>query len=124
MICIAGSSELAQDGLGAFQESLLPQGGAQMQVTYANQIAKYAVKVTDESRIPYFIEQAVRYAVMGRPGAAYVEVAGDTLRRRIQLDDVHFPPRVANPPLQPAPPDDVRRALELLAEAKAPLIIT
>merc|ERR1719382_624742 len=32
MITIAGSSELGQDGLGAFQEALPPQGGAQVQV--------------------------------------------------------------------------------------------
>ena len=81
MICIAGSSELSQDGLGAFQESLPPQGGSQIQVQYpAAGICKYVVKATDGDRVPFFIEQAVRYAINGRPGAVYVEVAGDTLR--------------------------------------------
>lgn len=124
MLVIAGSSELSQDGLGAFQESLPPQGGAQIQATYASQVGKYAIKATDASRVPYFIEQAIRYAVMGRPGATYVEIGGDTLRHRVDLDDIHFPAMVSNPVLQPAPAGDVKRALEVLAAAKSPLIIT
>lgn len=124
MLCLAGASELGQDGLGAFQESLPPQGGAQIQVSYPSGVSKYAVKATDTARIPFFIEQAVRYSVMGRPGAVYVEVGGDTLRERVSLDDVHFPPMAANPPLQPAPAADIKRALETLAGAQAPLIIT
>mmetsp|Transcript_11021 Transcript_11021/g.20567 ORF Transcript_11021/g.20567 Transcript_11021/m.20567 type:complete len:580 (-) Transcript_11021:29-1768(-) len=124
MIVIAGSSELSQDGLGAFQESLAPRGGAQIQVTYPSQVGKYAVKATDPKRIPFFIEQAVRYAVMGRPGATYVEVGGDTLREKVSsMNDVYFPPMVRDPPLQPAPSADIQRALSLLAGAKAPLLI-
>jgi len=124
MICIAGASELSQDGLGAFQEALPPQGGAQIQVSYATQVTKYAVKATDSSRIPFFIEQAVRYATMGRPGAAYVEVGGDTLREKVNTDDVYYPPICRSPPLTPAPAADVKHALQVLAGASSPLIIT
>jgi len=122
MICIAGSSELSQDGLGAFQESLPPQGGAQMQVQMPYAVCKYAVKATDGARIPFFIEQAVRYSIMGRPGATYVEVAGDTLRDQIP-GDIHYPPRCADPPLVPALDSEIKRALACLAGAKSPLLI-
>lgn len=124
MICIAGSSELSQDGLGGFQESLPPQGGAQIQVEYARSVAKFAVKATDPARVPFFIEQAVRYSIMGRPGAAYVEIAGDTLRASVPKDDVYYPPKCLDPPLTPAPASEIKRALQVLAAAKNPLIVT
>jgi 2-hydroxyacyl-CoA lyase 1 len=122
MICIAGSSELGQDGLGAFQESLPPQGGAQNQVMMPWSVCKYAAKCTEGERIPYMIEQAVRYSVMGRPGAVYVEIAGDTLRDRVN-GDVYYPPICPNPPLVPALDSEIQRALACLASAKSPLLI-
>mmetsp|Transcript_86681 Transcript_86681/g.245751 ORF Transcript_86681/g.245751 Transcript_86681/m.245751 type:complete len:576 (-) Transcript_86681:101-1828(-) len=122
MICVAGSSELGQDGLGAFQEALPPQGGAQMQVQMPYAVCKYAVKATQGERIPFFIEQAIRYSVMGRPGAAYVEVAGDTLRDEV-TGDIYYPPIVPNPPLVPAIDSEIKKALVCLSQAKSPLVI-
>lgn len=122
MICIAGSSELEQDGLGAFQEALAPQGGAQLQSQMPYTVCKYAAKVTHADRIPYVLEQAVRYSVMGRPGACYVEIAGDTLRDLVQTD-VYYPPICPNPPMTMAPDTEIGRALACLKGAKSPLII-
>lgn len=122
LLCIAGSSELGQDGLGAFQEALPPQGGAQMQVQMPYAVCKYAVKAAEAARIPYFVEQAVRYSIMGRPGAAYVEVAGDTLRDEVK-EEIHYPPKCADPPMSPALESDIKRALACLAGAKSPLLI-
>ena len=123
MICIAGSSELSQDGLGAFQESLPPQGGSQIQVQYpAAGICKYVVKATDGDRVPFFIEQAVRYAINGRPGAVYVEVAGDTLREPTD-PEIYYPPKCADPAMVYADPASVTKALKILGAAKSPLLI-
>jgi len=122
MICVAGSSELGQDGLGAFQESLPPQGGSQIQMQFPVSVCKYVGKATDSARIPFFVEQAIRYAVMGRPGATYVEVAGDTLRNRA-TDDIYYPPPCKSPPLVPALASLVKNALTCLAGAKSPLVI-
>eukprot|EP00425_Heterocapsa_triquetra_P015526 CAMPEP_0195151754 /NCGR_PEP_ID=MMETSP0448-20130528/181129_1 /TAXON_ID=66468 /ORGANISM="Heterocapsa triquestra, Strain CCMP 448" /LENGTH=98 /DNA_ID=CAMNT_0040190471 /DNA_START=1 /DNA_END=293 /DNA_ORIENTATION=+ len=98
--------------MGAFQEAIPQQGGSQMQALLPSVLCKYAVRATDPARIPFFIEQAVRYSIMGRPGAVYVEVAGDTLRNSVAGDvNVHYPPICANPPLSPAPGMEVRRAL-------------
>lgn len=123
MICLAGSSELSQDGLGAFQESLPPQGGAQMQLQYTTTMCKYAVKATDPNRIPFLIEQAVRYSINGRPGAVYVEVAGDTLRESVNAG-LYYPPKCIDPPITLAPVCEVNKALELLKSAQTPLLIT
>ncbi len=121
-ICIAGSSEVSQDGLGAFQESLPPQGGAQLQLQYAaSGMCKYAAKVTKAERTPFYIEQAVRYAINGRPGGAYIEIAGDTLREKV--GGVQYPPKCLDPPMVFANPADVDRAMAVLANATSPLII-
>lgn len=122
MICVAGASELSQDGLGAFQETLPPQGGAQMQLQMPYAVCKYVAKATQGDRIPFFIEQAIRYSVMGRPGASYVEVAGDTLRDEV-TGDIYYPPICPNPPMVPAIASEISRALDCLSKAKAPLII-
>lgn len=121
MVVIAGSSELAQDGLGAFQEALPPQGGSQMQVDLAKSVCKYAVKVASGDRIPFHLEQAMRYAMMGRPGATYVEVAGDTLRD--EVSEVFFPPKCPSPPVSCAPESEIDRALRCLSQARSPLLI-
>jgi len=123
MICIAGSSELEQDGLGAFQESLPPQGGAQMQLQYVVPVCKYSVKATEIERIPFFVEQAVRYAKNGRPGATYVEIAGDTLRKSCAASQIYYPSMGIDPPLSLAPSAEIQRALRVLKGAKRPLII-
>ena len=123
MICVAGASELAQNGLGAFQESLPPQGGSQIQVQYpAAGICKYVVKATNGDRVPFFIEQAVRYSIQGRPGAVYVEVAGDTLRQPTD-PQIYYPPRCADPALTFADPKAILKALKILGNAKKPLLI-
>ena len=123
MICVAGASELAQNGLGAFQESLPPQGGSQIQAQYpAAGICKYVVKATDGNRVPFFIEQAVRYSIQGRPGAVYVEVAGDTLRQPTD-PQVYYPPRCADPALTFADSKAILKALTILSNAKNPLVI-
>merc|ERR1711904_261718 len=85
-------------------------------------VCKYVAKATDVSRIPYHIEQAVRYSLMGRPGATYVEIAGDLLRTRAE-GSVYYPPLCPNPPVQPAADTNIKRALACLAAAKSPLLI-
>ena len=122
MLCIAGSSELSQDGLGAFQESWNPQGGAQMQIKYPEPACKYTAKIDNADRIPFFVEQAVRYAINGRPGASYLEIGGDTLREMVPAG-TYFPPMTPDPPLQEAASSEVKKAMAVLKSAKSPLII-
>lgn len=123
MICVAGASELALDGLGSFQESLPPSGGAQIQSLYTTSVCKYSAKATDPVRIPFYVEQAVRYSIHGRPGAVYLEVAGDTLRVPVATANVHYPPRCRDPAITLAEPAMIKEAAKLLASAKFPLLI-
>ena len=90
MICIAGASEIDQDGLGAFQESLPARGGAQLQTRFVIEATKYTARITDARRISYFLNQAMRYATRGRPGAVYVEIPGDILRAKAPPQETSF----------------------------------
>ena len=65
MIHIGGASPTYQNGMGAFQE--------ERQVMAATPYCKYAQEVDRADRIPYFVEQAVRTSIYGRPGAVYLD---------------------------------------------------
>src|SRR5512140_2533137 len=64
MILIGGASAVWQNGTGAFQE--------EDQVMAARPFTKYAHAVEQVERIPFYVEQAVRHALYGRPGATYL----------------------------------------------------
>eukprot|EP00924_Labyrinthula_sp_SR-Ha-C_P009382 augustus_masked-scaffold_2-processed-gene-22.47-mRNA-1 protein AED:0.07 eAED:0.07 QI:0/-1/0/1/-1/1/1/0/579 len=128
LLVIGGSSELELDGLGAFQESLPPQGGAQMQLSYVQNVTKYAAKIVHTERIPFYVEQALRYATHGRPGAVYLEIAGDSLRNpvdteKINLDNLEAVVSQHPVRLTQAPRSEILRSLNLLQKAKTPLVI-
>ena len=65
MILIGGASDIAQDGMGAFQEA--------PQVEAARPFVKYAARIDNVKRIPYLVEQAVRISMYGRPGPVYLD---------------------------------------------------
>src|SRR5213593_1412907 len=58
MLLLGGSSDIAQHGMGAFQEA--------PQVESARPYCKYAAEVDRIERIPYFVEQAVRTSIYGQ----------------------------------------------------------
>src|SRR3990170_7394740 len=71
MILLGGASDAKQAGMGAFQEA--------PQVEAARPWCKYAAQVDRVDRIPYFIEQAVRMSMYGRPGPVYLDFPGDII---------------------------------------------
>ena len=123
MICIGGSHERRERGRGAFQE--VGAAGDCHQLDYVRPAAKYAAALDDARRIPFFVEQAVRYATLGRPGAAYLDVPADLMREFIPVgsDAARQPPRCPGPRLTQAAPADVAAAVALLRGARAPLLI-
>ena len=59
MLLLGGASDTFQDGMGAFQEA--------PQIEAARPFCKYAARVDSVARIPYYVEQAVRTSIYGRP---------------------------------------------------------
>jgi 2-hydroxyacyl-CoA lyase 1 len=115
MILLGGASDMSQHGMGAFQEA--------PQVEAARPWVKYAADVDRIDRIPYFVEQAVRTSMYGRPGPVYLDLPGDIITGKV--DDEQAPQR---PPLGPAPrfladPASVEAAVAALKTAERPLVI-
>ncbi len=115
MILIGGASDTYQEGGGAFQEA--------PQVEAARLFTKYSARPDSVRRIPYFVEQAVRTTISGRPGAAYLDLPDDMITGSVDESEVAFPPRCPEPPRSLADPAAVSRAAEVLRDAERPLVI-
>jgi acetolactate synthase-1/2/3 large subunit len=113
MVLLSGHAPLSQLGAGAFQE--LDQVGAARPVTKASWLAESAERLGDD------IARALALATTGRPGPVHVSLPGDVLEAVVANA-----PRAAARAPQLATDRSVgavRETLELLADAKRPLII-
>ena len=115
MIHIGGASPTYQNGMGAFQE--------ERQVMAATPYCKYAHQVDRASRIPYFVEQAVRTSIYGRPGASYLDLPDDVIREEIDEGAAPAAATVPEPPRFQAAPESIEAALDVLESAERPLVI-
>ena len=115
MILIGGASPTYQDGMGAFQE--------ERQVELASPYCKYAQGVERADRIPFYVEQAVRTSLFGRPGPVYLDMPDDVIRGEVDEDSVIAAATVGEPPRSQASPDDIEAALSALESAERPLVI-
>ncbi|MDY7102383.1 MAG: thiamine pyrophosphate-binding protein [Actinomycetota bacterium] len=86
-------------------------------------ITKYSDACYETGRIAEYIELAIRNALSGVPGPAFLEIPLDTLSAPVDLDAVAVPRfrdyRVA----AAAPRPEVERAAELLAAAERPMVM-
>ena len=75
-------------------------------------------------RIPFFVEQAVRASISGRPGAVHLDVPADIMRVVMDPTELTQPRKCPDPKIQICHQDDIEAAMALLRSAKAPLVIT
>ena len=115
LVLIGGANDSFQNGAGAFQEL--------SQVEAARPLTKYAARPDSVARIPYYVEQAVRTSLYGRPGPVYLDLPNDLLVGEIGVDEVELPPRCPEAPASLATPESVDEAIRLLREARRPLVI-
>src|SRR3954449_3902784 len=115
MVLLGGANALDQNGMGAFQE--------ERQVLATTPFTKYSHVVERVERIPFYVEQAVRTAWYGRPGATYLDLPDDVILARIDEDDVTMAPTIPPPPRSQASDADVRAALDVLHSGERPLVI-
>jgi 2-hydroxyacyl-CoA lyase 1 len=115
MLLIGGANDSFQNGQGAFQEA--------PQVEAARPFVKYAARPDRADRLPFYVEQAVRTSIYGRPGAVYLDLPNDLIVDQVEEDQVTWKPRCSDPPRSQADPASVARALELLRRAERPLVI-
>jgi 2-hydroxyacyl-CoA lyase 1 len=115
MILLGGASAVPQNGMGAFQE--------ERQVLAVTPFTKYAHAVEHPQRIPYYVEQAVRTSLYGRPGASYLDLPDDVLTAELPLSSVRDSRTVPDPPRSTVGATEIDAALAALKSAENPLVI-
>ncbi|KAJ3088763.1 2-hydroxyacyl-CoA lyase 1 [Quaeritorhiza haematococci] len=115
MIVIGGSSETAQENMGAFQE--IPQ------VEACRLYTKFTTRPGSIRQIPFVVEKAVRMSTYGRPGACYIDIPAEYVTTKVNESTIVFPPRCPDPPKSLADPSAVEKAAQAIANAKNPLVI-
>ncbi len=115
MILIGGASGIVQNGRGAFQE--------ERQVMAASMFCKYAHAVEDARRIPFYVEQAVRTAFYGRPGAVYLDLPDDVILQQVEESEVPGAATIPDAPRPQAMDDNIEAALGAIESAERPLVI-
>jgi oxalyl-CoA decarboxylase len=119
MIQISGSSNRALVDLqrGDYQDL--------DQLNAAKPFAKAAYRIARIEDIGRGIARAIRTAVSGRPGGVYLDIPGEVLSQAMDASaaaDTIW--RVVDPaPRQLPAPDAIDRALDVLAQARRPLIV-
>ena len=86
-------------------------------------ITKYADACYETYRIPEYIELAIRHAVSGIPGPAYLEIPMDIFMGQAEWEQARVPVIRTQPPRIQPDRDYVRQAIELLAKAKRPMLM-
>jgi acetolactate synthase-1/2/3 large subunit len=86
-------------------------------------ITKYCDAVYQTKRIPEYVELAIRHAVSGIPGPAYLEIPMDVFMGQCEWADAPVPRIKTEPPRLSPDRAEVRAALELLANAKRPMVM-
>jgi oxalyl-CoA decarboxylase len=119
MIQISGSSERNIIDLRQGDYEELDQLNA------AKPFAKAAFRVDRPQDIGLGVARAIRAAVSGRPGGVYLDLPAAFLRATVQdeVGQVAVFQAVDPGPAQIPAPESITRALDLLAQAKRPLIV-
>ena len=119
MIQISGSSErhLVDMQRGDYEEL--------DQLSAARPFAKAAYRIGRVEDIGLGVARAIRTAVSGRPGGVYLDIPGAVLAEAIEAEvAADTISRVIDPdPAQLPAPEAVDRALQLLVQARRPLIV-
>ena len=119
----ANSPILVIGGQGPF--SNLRRGSLQEMdhVAVMKPITKWADTCYDTKRIPDYIEMALRNAVSGNPGPAFLEIPMDVLSGEVEWDEVRMPKMRPEAPLLTPAMTDINEAAGILAGAERPVMM-
>jgi 2-hydroxyacyl-CoA lyase 1 len=115
MVCLAGANDSYQMGMGAFQEAPQMQAAAPW--------VKYAAQPESTARLPFYIEQAVKNSIYGRPGPTYLDLMGDVISGKVEEGSLRQYPTAPDPPRAMTDPSAVSDAIDALKTAQNPLVI-
>lgn len=120
VIAIGGSTALLTREVGVFQEIDL--------LSIMKPITKRAWQIGRTERIPAYVGMAFRHALSYKPGPVYLDCPADVLKGKVRESQVldseeEIDPEGINRAHPAGDPEAVRKAVQLLWEAKRPLII-
>jgi thiamine pyrophosphate-dependent acetolactate synthase large subunit-like protein len=117
VIAIGGSAPMRGWTLDTFQEM--------EQVSMMKPIVKSAYRIDLGYRIPEYISIAFREALDGKRGPVYLDLPGDILSGKVDEEKINWVKGNYRTDARPAgDPALVRKAVDLLAQARKPLIVT
>jgi acetolactate synthase-1/2/3 large subunit len=116
IIAIGGASPQRALTMDAFQEM--------DQLAMMRPVVKAAHRVENAQQLPNLMSVAFRQALDGKRGPVYLDLPGDILSQKVEESAIRWPKgyRVESRPA--GDPALLRRAVELLAAAKRPLLVT
>jgi len=128
VIFVTGSSTMKRSGAGGFKEI--------DDVRIAEPLSKYSISVTDGNRIPELVDRAWQIATSGYPGPVHLSIPVDIMFSSFDEDCAADERPFANFASKHAPdaghlithrawpqPQALAKTLELIVEAKHPIII-
>ncbi len=115
MLLLGGANDSYQNEQGAFQEA--------PQVESARPFVKLSTRPDRVSRVPLYIEKAVRTSLYGRPGAVYVDLPNDVITEQIDESRLEWRAKCPEAPRSLADPRAVETAIAALRGAERPLVI-
>jgi acetolactate synthase-1/2/3 large subunit len=112
VIAIASASNVANAGMGAFQEA--------DQISLLKPLTKWCERITGPERVSWVMRRAFSLSANGKPGPVFIEIPGD-----IGLRKADIPQYVPStyPLRSSGDPQGVEQAASLLVRAKRPLIV-
>src|SRR5438270_1417411 len=117
VIAIGGSAPMRGTTLDTFQEM--------DQVPMMRPIVKGAYRVDLGYRIPEYISIAFREALDSKRGPIYLDLPGDVLAGKVEEERIHWVEGNYRTDARPAgDPKLIRTAIDLLAKARKPLVLT
>jgi acetolactate synthase-1/2/3 large subunit len=117
VIAIGGASPMRGTTLDTFQEM--------DQIPMMKPIVKSAYRIDLGYRIPEYISIAFRDALDGKRGPVYLDLPGDILAGKVEEEKIHWVNGNYRTEARPAgDPKLISQAVELLANARKPLILT
>ncbi len=116
VLALGGSSAVSYYDTGDFQEF--------DQLSIFKPVSKWSARVHKARRAKEYIHMAVVRARQGQPGPVYLDMPGDMLVEKVDQEQVWPQPRIGERSIPTADNRSIKRAVEMLAGAKNPLLVT
>ena len=94
------------------------------QVGLMKPITKWVGQANSARRMAELVSVAFRKCWGNRPGPVYLDLPGDILYQEVEEDEVYYPSNSRTDARPMGEPDLVKRAVEMLANAERPVVLT